>query len=252
VTLPEPAGALVRACAEAVRPLAGVVGFYAGGSLATGDYHPGISDLDLVALVEQPLTSSQQAELTGVHLDLMRSRPEAAKLHCFYVPVPNVADVALPHVNWAHGELYRRPMSGVVRADLLRHGVTVLGPPPDELVPPVSDADLAEAARAELTGYWSGAVAKRHIWLEDVYVDLGLTTLARVEAALTDGSLITKTQAISRLGRFDVPPALVEEIAARRNGVDAQLSLAARSRRGALARRLVRAGIERLVGPATG
>lgn len=120
MTLPEPASAMVRECAEAVRPLAGVVGFYAGGSLATGDYHPGISDLDLVAIVEQPLTPQQEAGLTDVHRELMRTRPEAAKLHCFYAPLPAIDDAALPHVNWAHGELYRRPMSGVVRADLLR------------------------------------------------------------------------------------------------------------------------------------
>ena len=92
----------------------------------------------------------------------------------------------------------------------------MLGPPPAELVPPVSEAELADAARGELTGYWSGAVAKRRIWMEDVYVDLGLTTLARVEATLTEGRLITKTEAIARLDRFDVPPGLVAEIAARR------------------------------------
>lgn len=251
MTLPDGVAPVVQECAERVRPLAGVAGFYAGGSLATGDYQPGISDLDLVAVVELPLTADQEAQVADLHRELMQVRPAAAKLHCFYVPQPEIGDVAQPHVNWAHGELYRRPMSGVVRADLLRHGVTVLGPPPAELVPPVSDADLADAARSELTGYWSGAVAKRHIWLEDVYVDLGLTTLARVEATLTEGRLITKTEAIARLARFDVPPDLVAEIAARRRGDDRSLSMAARTRRAGVARNLVRAGIERLVGTPT-
>jgi hypothetical protein len=250
VTLPEHAAAVVRECVEQVRPIAGVAGFYVGGSLATGDYHPGISDLDLVAVVELPLTREQESALADVHDLLIRTRPEAAKLHCFYVPLPDIADVVQPHVNWAHRELYRRPMSGVVRAELLRHGVTVIGPPPAELFPPVSDAQLADAARAELTGYWSGALAKRHLWLQDVYVDLGLTTLARVEATLADGRLITKTEAIGRLDRFGVPNALVAEIGARRRGVATPLSPAARTRRATVARRLVRAGIARLVGPA--
>ncbi len=247
MTLPDSAAALVRECAERVRPLAGVVGFYAGGSLATGDYHPGVSDLDLIAVIDLSLTPGQESALTAEHRALMAARPAAAKLHCFYVPLPEIADVAQPHVNWAHGELYRRPMSGVVRADLLRHGVTVLGPPPAELVPPVSEAELADAARGELTGYWSGAVAKRHIWLEDVYVDLGLTTLARVEATLTEGRLITKTEAIARLDRFAVPPDLVAEVAARRRGEPTPLSGADRLRRAGVARRLVAAGIDRLV-----
>jgi hypothetical protein len=247
VTLPDSAAAVVQECAKRVRPIAGVAGFYAGGSLATGDYHPGISDLDLVAVVEVALTAEQESSLADVHRELMRCRSEAAKLHCFYVPLPDAADVAQPHVNWAHGELYRRPLSGVARAELLRHGLTVHGPPPDELLPPVTDAELADAARAELTGYWSSALEKRHLWLEDLYVDLGLTTLARVEATLTEGRLITKTEAIARLDRFAVPPELVDEIARRRRGLPTPTTQAARLRRARVARRLVAAGIDRLV-----
>lgn len=76
--------------------------------------------------------------------------------------------------------------------------------------------------------------------------------MARVETTLLEGRLITKTEAISRLDRFDVPSELVAEIAARRQGVDAHLSVSARTRRAVLARRLVRSGIERLVGTTTG
>lgn len=246
MTLHPSAAPVVHACVEQVRPAAGVVGFYAGGSLATGDYQPGISDLDLVALVETPLTTAQESRLQEVHQGLMAGWPEAAKLHCFYLPASETDDVTRPHVNWAHGELYRRPLSGVARAELLRHGVTVLGPPVATLLPPVTEAELAAAARAELTGYWTGALAKPHLWLQDLYVDLGLTTLARVEATLTEGRLITKTEAVSRLDRFGVPPELVDEIARRRHGEPTPKTAAARTRRAALARRLMAAGIDRL------
>lgn len=247
MTLPPSATAVVHACAEQVIPVAGVTGFYAGGSLATGDYQPGVSDLDLVAVVEAPLSAAQESGLQDVHRALIASRPEAAKLHCFYVPAPEAADMAMAHVNWAHGELYRRPLSGVARAELLRHGVTVHGPPAAALIPPVTEAELSAAARAELSGYWTDALAKRHLWVQDLYVDLGLTTLARVEATLTEGRLITKTEALSRLDRFGVPPALVDEMTRRRQGEPTPMTATARTRRATVARRLMAAGIDRLV-----
>jgi hypothetical protein len=67
-------------------------------------------------------------------------------------------------------------------------------------------AALKDAARAELAGYLSMAVGKPHLWLQDGYVDLGLVTLARAEATLTEGRLITKREAMERLPRLGVDP----------------------------------------------
>ena len=131
-----------------------------------------------------------------MHQRLLADEPRAAKLHCVYVPVPEVVDVSAEHLTWAHGELFRRPLSGIARAELLEFGVTVYGPDPAEVIPPVSRGELDDAVRGELSGYWRGVVAKPHLWLQDVYVDIGLFTLARAEATLTDGRLITKTEAI--------------------------------------------------------
>ena len=106
----------------------------------------------------------------------------------------------------------------VARAELLRHGITVLGPEPASLFAPVDAAALRAAARAELTGFWAGAVAKPHLWTQDVYVDLGLLTVVRVEATLTEDRMLTKAEALTRLDRFGVPPGLVEEMTRRRAG----------------------------------
>jgi hypothetical protein len=115
------------------------------------------------------------------------------------------------------------------------------------LIPPVTEAELSAAARAELSGYWTDALAKRHLWVQDLYVDLGLTTLARVEATLTEGRLITKTEALTRLAGFGVPPALVDEMTRRRQGEPTPMTATARTRRAAVARRLMAAGIDRLL-----
>ena len=244
--LPGGARDLVADFAELVQPVADVTAFWVGGSLATGDYQPGRSDLDLVALVAAPLRTAQQDQLTALHTTLLAEQPLAAGLHCAYLPRHEVADVAAAHLCWAHRELFRRPVTGVARAELLRFGVTVYGPEPVEVLPPVSEQGLRDAARAELSGYWAGAVRKPYLWLQDVYVDLGLITLVRVEATLADGTLLTKGDALPRLSRFGVPPELVAEIGSRRRGEPVRLTAADRVRRAGLARRLMADGIARL------
>jgi hypothetical protein len=114
------------------------------------------------------------------------------------------------------------------------------------LLPPLDRTALQAAARAELSGYWSSAVRKPWLWFHDVYVDLGLLTLARVEATLADGRLITKQEALTRLDRFGVAEDLVREIASRRDGDDIALTPIQRARRAAIARRLVSRGIRAL------
>ena len=249
VDLPDEVADVVVGLAATVRPVAGVTAFYAAGSLASGDFRLGVSDFDLVAMTGGPLTDAQEQDLESVHRRLLADEPRAAKLHCVYVPVPEVVDVSAAHPTWAHGELYRRPLSGIARAELLEFGVTVYGTAPAELIPPVSRPELDAAVREELSGYWRGAVAKPHLWLQDVYVDIGLFTLARAEATLTDGRLITKTEALPRLAGLGVASDLVREIERRRQGHEVSLSLRARQRRAKEARRVMDAGITRLVGP---
>jgi hypothetical protein len=237
----------VATFAQAVCRVADVIGFYAGGSLAMGDFRPGTSDLDLAAVIATDLDDRRCDDLRELHERFLRQEPSAAKLHCVYLPVGAVADPLTEHLTWAHGELYRRAFTGVARAELLHDGITVFGPQPCELLPNIDLPALQAAARAELSGYWSGAVRKPWLWLDDVYVDLGLLTLARVEATLTDGCLITKREAITRLHRFGVHEDLVREIAARRRGETVTLTAIQRAHRAVTTRRLVSRGISTLV-----
>lgn len=241
----DPAPVVRRFVAELARAV-DLVGLYAGGSLASGDYRPGISDLDLVAVVAHPLDDPGRARLEGLHRELERADASADKLHCAYVVQGEACDVMQPHWTWAHRELYPRHVTGIARAELLRGGIVVTGPPPRELFPPVDDAALAEAVRADLTGYWGRVVRKRLLWLNPVYVDLGLLTVARAAATLTDGSLITKAEAIRRLPALGVPADLVGAVTARREGRRRDEPLLRRVRHAAVARRIVADGIARL------
>ncbi len=56
-------------------------------------------------------------------------------------------DVGHNHWTWANGALFRRPLSGIARAELLRGGITVFGLVPAQMLPAVDDAALRSAAR---------------------------------------------------------------------------------------------------------
>jgi hypothetical protein len=237
---------LMRSFATAVRPVAGVTAFWVAGSLASGDFRSGVSDLDLVALVERPLDDGQQQALVAMHTALVRDDDRAAKLHCDYVPAAEVDDVASAHLRWAHNELYRHPLGGIARAELLRFGVTLYGPVPGRILPPVSAADLEAAVRGELTGYWTDALRKPHLWLQDVYVDIGLFTLARADATLRNGRLVTKQEALPRLTGLGVDAELVAEMTQRRAGRPVHLSAAQRLARARHVRGVMTRGIAEL------
>ena len=56
-----------------------LVALWAHGSLALGDYQPGRSDLDLVALVSVHIGDPRRAELEGIHKALARDEELADK-----------------------------------------------------------------------------------------------------------------------------------------------------------------------------
>jgi hypothetical protein len=182
------------------------------GSLATGDYIPGVSDLDLVALTSGPVSVSA---LTDLHSGLDAGAAAGQKLGCVYVPVAAIPDLSARHPTWTHGRLVDRILSGVTRAELARHGYAVFGRPPSDVFPPVSPADIRAAARAELTGYWAWAARRPWVFLDPEMADLGLSSMARGRHGLREGALLTKTRAVERAA---APPWLRTQLSARRRG----------------------------------
>jgi hypothetical protein len=238
---------------DLARALEGVVlGLYVGGSLATGDYRNGISDIDAVALIHRSPTPATRSVLTEAHQRLAHHVDGGDAVHCVYVPSTDAVDVTSKHWTWAFGELFRRPLSGIARGELLTDPIVVFGPNPTSWLPPLGLDALREAARAELAGYWTRALRKRSIWLQDVYVDIGLTVWARADATIKDGTLITKTEAIARLAGSGVPQDIVDGIACRRQGEQVHLGEDERQARAVVVREFLTQEIARLIAPARG
>jgi hypothetical protein len=206
----------------AVRQLAGrllelgwVRDLFVAGSVATGDYVPGVSDLDLVAVTDGPVDAARQAALARTHQQLDAGIAAGLDLGCVYVDADRLLDGDALHPTWTHGSLVQRILSGVTRAELVRYGFAILGRSPRAVFPGMTDDDVREAARAELCGYWAWASRRPQMWLDPVIADLGLTSMARGRHSLENGQLLPKTQAIERA---DAPLWLREQLLARRRG----------------------------------
>ncbi|KUL35300.1 nucleotidyltransferase domain-containing protein [Actinoplanes awajinensis] len=179
------------------------------GSLATDDWIPGVSDLDLVAIVDAPPDPERILEAhAGFDPKL--------NLGCVYVRADRLPDLGAEHPTWTHGRLVQRILSGVTRAELVRHGYPVFGRAPADLLPPMTENDIRAAARDELTGYWAWAARRPRIFLDPVLADLALTSMARGRHTLAHGTLLTKSRAIDQAA---APPWLISQLRARRQGV---------------------------------
>ncbi|WP_188195516.1 nucleotidyltransferase domain-containing protein [Nonomuraea sp. SYSU D8015] len=236
---------LLRHFLDAVEPVVPLVALWGHGSLATDDYQPGRSDLDLIAVLDEPVTMEQWRRIKALHrgLDL----PLADKLHCSYMPRQELADLATEHVTWAHQRIFRRPVTAVTRRELHTKPLELYGPPPAGLLPPVSDAELTEFVRRDLRDFWLVMTRGRRRWLRDVWVDMGTVTVARATVTLQDGRLISKREALDVLHELGAPPNVVADVRARRYGT--QPPKLSRFRRAKLARAFIRSAITRALEP---
>jgi hypothetical protein len=161
----------------------------------------------------------RRAALIALHRLLDQGQAANANLGCVYVSDAKLLDAQARHATWTHGVMVERILSGVARAELVRHGFAVFGRAPLQVLPQMTDEDVQEAARAEVLGYWRWAARRPWMWLDPVIADLGLTSMARRRHTLATGDLLTKTQAIEKAG---CPSWLRDQLRARRRGEDAR------------------------------
>ncbi|MGW6738204.1 nucleotidyltransferase [Streptomyces sp. NPDC055013] len=191
------------------------VAVWAHGSLAGGDYQEGRSDLDLIAVVDGPLTPRTIWQVAKVHARL-RSEPLARLLHCTYLTPDTADDADRRHLTWAHEQLFKRTVTPVTRRELQTFGRVLHGKAPAGLLPPVPDRELGEFVVRDQRDFWRSAVDNASLWTKDVWVDLGVITYARASVTLRDGRLISKREALDLLPGLGAPAELVEDIRRRR------------------------------------
>lgn len=223
-----------------------LAGLYVYGSLATGDFSPACSDIDVIVMVEREPDKAALGELARLHDALASSGGAAERLNCLYVPVEAGSDPDRLHNYWFGNRMTHWQLKVMTQAELTSVGVALYGPWPPPGIAPVPIEDIQAAVYEEITGYWRGIAGRKKLWLQDQWVDHALTVLPRAEAVLATGDLITKAEAISRFADFGVPAALAQEIRHRRDGQLLTLTAVQKVRRAYTARRIMKRGVRKL------
>jgi predicted nucleotidyltransferase len=145
MTWPEPAGSTLEALEAELRDLLGanLIGIYVYGSLAFGCYNPARSDVDLLVLTRRRISAETHRPLSA----LLRGFP---RLEISFLSRPSLVPWRYPTPLDYHfsgtAEVRDRVTTFVAGeiAPARARGVALLGPPPEEALPEVPDADYLD------------------------------------------------------------------------------------------------------------
>lgn len=160
---------------QLVRSLQGVLGsdlkgVYLFGSLVGGDFDEKTSDIDLLAVVREVISESQLKYLKKAHQHFVHEHSEwADRVEVAYVSIRGIRKFKTTTSKIARispGEpLHFREMDINWLIDwhmVQNQGVTVLGPPPKEYIPHISDAEYLQFVRKMLPMFVKSAQEARH------------------------------------------------------------------------------------------
>jgi hypothetical protein len=184
---------------------ASLVGLYLYGSLATGDFEPAVSDIDLIAVLTDIPDEPLVGLLRDMHVRVARENPEwSDRIEVDYVSAQGLAYCRTTSATIARispGEPLHLIEAG--RDFLLdwyparKDGVAVLGPPIDSLIPPIPHAEYLEEVRMYLAGLRSrfddDASAGSQAY--------AIVTMCRGLYAIRTGERLSKREAASRARR---------------------------------------------------
>jgi predicted nucleotidyltransferase len=162
-TLDPAVAAVLTAIREAIPSVAGpsVVGLYLFGSLASGDFDPRISDIDLIAVLTDTPNERLAARLGRMHDDLAQARPDwGDRIEVIYISKKGLANCRTDTTTIgviSPGEPFHLVRAGrdwvlnwyPARED----GVGLIGPPIDTLIPPIPTAEYIEELRRYLADF---------------------------------------------------------------------------------------------------
>jgi hypothetical protein len=175
------------------------VGLYLFGSLVYGDFTPGVSDIDLVAVTSRSVTERDIDRLREMHRKIIVHHPEW----------DDRIEVAYQSTHGLRTWRAERSPMGIISPGepihlidagedwrinwffVLDHGVTLFGPPPETLIAPIPKAVFIDAAR-ELGRDW---LTRIHTVGNQRGESYAILTLCRALYTHHTGDLVSKVQA---------------------------------------------------------
>jgi hypothetical protein len=207
-----------------------LVGLYLHGSLATGSFTPGRSDIDFLVVTATELSDAQRAALIRMHAAITHSGLAwADRLEGSYIP-----RAALRRYDPQRAHHLALRMDGSFAIDhhasdwiIQRHvireqGITLAGPPPADLIDPVAPDDLRRAQIGILNEWWRPQLTDQHRLVSDEYQAYAILTMCRALYTLHHGRIATKQTAADWVAQSDLGQpwtALIERALTWRLGI---------------------------------
>jgi Nucleotidyltransferase domain len=228
MTSPESVVQAYLSAADAALP-GMITGVYGYGSLVLDDWHPGVSDVDLLALTDGPLDTAALDGLAKIHAEL----DERPAVDVVYVPqswaTGDLPDDQRPTPFSLDGALYRdEPCGGltpIIWLTAARYGRTFRGPAPEWTVDPERvrryNLDNLRSYWAREAGWWRAALdgADPALELPGERVEWLVLGPPRLHYTLATGAVTSKSGAAQHVaGYFPDFAELAARCAARRRG----------------------------------
>lgn len=176
------------------------VGMYVHGSLATGDFAPGRSDIDFLVVTDDELPDEMLPALAAMHARITTSGLKwAPRLEGSYIP-----QRALRRYDPAHSHHPALRMDGsfdvdghgsewVIQRHVIReHGIVLAGPPPQTLIDPIQPDDLRRAVRGLLREWWAPQLQNPFRLYSAEYRAYAILTMCRALYTLQYGTVVSK------------------------------------------------------------
>ncbi|GAA3432870.1 aminoglycoside adenylyltransferase domain-containing protein [Kutzneria kofuensis] len=181
-------------------------GLYLVGSVALHDFHDEVSDVDFIAVAENPdpavLRKVHEGleKFDGLYVTFEDLRTSPSKLPNGYYRLEGELKV---------GDEGRSPVEWTVLAN---HGVTIRGPRPQELQVHVDPDELREWVRGNANTYWRQFVDDPYDLIFDAGIAWGVLGISRLHYSMVTGDVTSKTGAGRHaLRAFPKHRAIIEE-----------------------------------------
>jgi hypothetical protein len=174
-------------------------GMYLYGSLSSGDFNPGTSDIDFLIVTRRRLSADEVTRLRELHERIhLSGLPWADHLEGRYLPLDEAHRYAagrLPTPNVNEGEFL---MDGegsdwIIQRHIIREGgLALAGPPPQTLIDAVPPDDLKQAVLGIMDSWWAPMLENHEFLKNGGYQAFAVLTMCRTLYTLEHGTIASK------------------------------------------------------------
>ncbi len=192
----------LHALCEGILPILDrqLIGIILHGSLASGDFHPNRSDLDVVVVTAGELNQNTFNALKKMHTSLTASSMKwTKKMEVSYIPKEALqkydpAQSIHPALRVDGSfELDGHGRDWIIQRYLIRtYGIALFGPSPAELIDPVEPEEVRQAVRDTLADWWAPMLKDPARIHDAEYQAYAVLTMCRALYTLQHGMVASK------------------------------------------------------------